>query len=430
MSLQPETVPSSETVPPVDTVPVAVGRRVPSDLRRLFYSSPWMAAVAPVATSTAAYFLAIQVQLLEGNAKVGSLAVVNALASAAAMLTQPIVGVLSDRTRSRFGARRPWMLIGAVIGAVALVTAGLSPNLAVLTVAAMALQFGFNAFQGPFSALMPDRVPERFRGRYATGTGLGIILGAVLGPVVGSLFVDRLLVGYTAVAGIALLAVVVFLLLVPEADNRSEPRRPFAPRAFIAAFWVNPVKYPDFFWGFLGRILLFGSYAMLNTYSLYLAQDYIGLSLAEATRIVPMIMLVSLPGIIIAAAVAGPLSDRMGRRKPIVLVSGLAIALGAVIPFAVPTVIGLTVSTIVVAAGFGAYAAVDQALMSSVLPNPEDHGKDLGVLNIAASLPYTIAPVIAGGVVLATGGYAALYPVVGVVGIIGALAVLPIRGVR
>ncbi|MER5353587.1 MFS transporter [Kitasatospora sp. NPDC002551] len=435
MSVHTDPGPAYDPPPVTGPAPVDVRAgepkgKVPPELRRLFRAAPFVAAAAPVAYAVSTYYAAIQVEHLTPDAKTSNLALINALGAVAAMLAQPIVGVLSDRTRGRYGARRPWMLGGALIGSVALLTAGLAPNVAALTVCVMLVQFGFNASQGPFSALLPDRIPERLRGRYSTGVGLGVLLGSVAGPAVGSAFADDLPLGYALMAGAVLLGIVLFVVLVPERDNRGEPRKPFSPRAFLAAFWVNPVRHPDFFWGFAGRLLLFGGYAMLNTYQLYLAQDYLGLSLDEATRTVPLLGLAALPGVIVATAVAGPLSDRIGRRKPVVLAAGLLITSGALIPLLLPSVLGLALSALVVASGFGAFIAVDQALMSSVLPNPDDFGKDLGVLNLAATLPNTVAPVVAAGVVHAFGSYAALYPVVGVIALLGALSVLPIRSVR
>jgi MFS family permease len=405
------------------------GGKLPGELRRLFRLAPFGAAAAPIAYGVTTYFMAIQAQAMDPDAKVENLALVNTLAAVAAMVAQPVFGVLSDRTRSRRGARHPWMLAGAAIGTLALLTAGLAPDIATLTVCVMVVQFGFNAFQGPFSALLPDRVPERVRGRYATGVGLGTLLGAVVGPILGSLFADAIPLGYASLAGLVALLILLFTTLVPGRDNRGEPRRPFSFGAFLSAFWVNPVRHPDFFWGFTGRILLFGGYYMIQNYALYIAQDYVGLTLDEATSTVPMLGLLGLPGLIVATAVAGPLSDRIGRRKPIVLVAGLVFAAGTVIPYALPTVAGLAAQSVVVALGFGAFAAVDQALMASVLPNPEDYGKDLGVLNLAATLPNTLAPVAAGAIVLAF-GYGPLFLVAGGVALLGALAVLRIRGVR
>lgn len=85
--------------------------------------------------------------------------------------------------------------------------------------------------------------------------------------------------------------------------------------------------------------------------------------------------------------------------------------------------------TFIAGFGFGMFQAVDTALMSEVLPSAKSFAKDLGVVNIAATLPQTLAPGVAGAIVLAL-GYQALFPVAIVLGILGALAVWPIRATR
>ena len=78
----------------------------------------------------------------------------------------------------------------------------------------------------------------------------------------------------------------------------------------------------------------------------------------------------------------------------------------------------------------GAYSAVDFALLTQVLPAPRDRGKDLGVLNIASSLPQVLAPVIAAPIVTGLGGYATLYLVAAAIEVTGAVLVYRIRSVR
>ncbi|MFI6927762.1 MFS transporter [Nonomuraea spiralis] len=422
-------VSSTAPAPPESSGP-GDRRREDRGLRRLFVTVPFVSAAAPLGYAVSAYFLALQVQAIDNAAKVENLTIVNTMSALAAMIIQPLVGVLSDRTRTRFGARAPWMLAGALIGAVGLITAGLSTTVTQLVVVMMAVQLGFNAFQGPLAAILPDRVPSRLRGRYSTLTGLGAIAAAIAGPVLASAFATRIPVGYAGFAGVILLIIVVFVVVNPDTDNRGVARPAFSVPAFLKAFWVNPLRHPDFFWAFLGRVLIFGGYYMVQTFNIYIAQEYIGLSLTEAARLVPLIGLMGLPGFIIAIAVSGLLSDRVGRRKPIVLVGGLIIAASALFPLILPSVAGLMISTVVLTIGFGVFISVDQALVSEVLPSEDDHAKDLGVINIAATLPNTIAPVAAGGIVTIFGGYAALYPVVAIVAGAGALAVLPIKRVR
>ncbi len=403
---------------------------VPVSLRRLFLTVPFVGAAAPLAYATSGYFLPIQVQAIDDGAKVGNLALINTLSACAAMVAQPVIGLLSDRTRTRFGARAPWMVAGAAIGFAALLLAGQASTVALLIVAMMLVQFGFNAFQGPLGAIMPDRVPTRLRGRYSTLIGLGQVLGAILGPVLASLFLSRIPTGYATFSVVVLAVILLFIVLNRDPGNRDLARPPFSAAAFLKAFWVNPVRHPDFFWAFLGRILIFGGYYMALTYSFYIAQDYLGLDAEEAARLTPLLGLAGVPGFLVAIAVSGPLSDRMGRRKPLTLTGGLVISLSALVPLLMPTAAGMFLSAIVATIGFGVFISVDQALVSEVLPSRDDFAKDLGVLNLAATLPNTVAPAAAGAVVSAFGGYGPLYGAVAIITVLGALAVLPIKGVR
>ncbi|MFE3959983.1 MFS transporter [Nocardia sp. NPDC059091] len=359
--------------------------------------------------------------------KVQQLALVNAVVATVSVLTQPVVGVLSDRTRTRFGARTPWMLAGALLGFLGLITAGLSTSVATLLMTASIAYLGFNTFGGPLTAIQPDRVPVDHRGRYSTLAGLGTVIAAILGPVIGAIFATRIPLGYTVIATITLIFSLGFLIANPDADNRNSSRPPLSVTTVLQMFWINPRRHPDFFWVFLGRFLICGGYYMVLTYQLYIAQDYVGLTLTEATQLTPILSLVSLPGFLLALGIAGPLSDRIGRRKPIVLAGGIIIAASALLPIWAPTVGGLIGSTVVLTIGFGTFLAVDQALVTQVLPDADSAAKDLGIINIASTLPSTFAPMVAAAIVTASHGYGTLYPVVAFVAGLGALAILPVK---
>ena len=107
------------------------------------------------------------------------------------------------------------------------------------------------------------------------------------------------------------------------------------------------------------------------------------------------------------------------------MVTGLAL----IVPWVSPTFQSWLIMTFVAGLGFGMFQAVDTALMSEVLPSAKSFAKDLGVVNIAATLPQTLAPGVAGAIVLAF-GYAALFPVGIVLSLLGAFAVWPIKAVR
>ena len=80
--------------------------------------------------------------------------------------------------------------------------------------------------------------------------------------------------------------------------------------------------------------------------------------------------------------------------------------------------------------GNGAYLGVDFALLTQVLPSSGARGKDMGIINIAASLPQIFALGLAFLAVTKLGGYTTLFVMAGVIGILGALSVYRIKSVR
>lgn len=373
--------------------------------------------------------LASQIEGIDPAKKALNLAIVSTVGAFAAMVAQPIAGTVSDRTRSRFGRRAPWMVAGVLIGGLALVGMGSANTIVEIAIAWIIVQIAYNFSQGPLSAILPDRVPHSARGKFAAFSGVGLMLGALGGQIVGAQFVSAIPAGYLTFAGFALIVIVLFIVFNPDRSSTAMPRERFDFVAFLRTFWVSPRKHPDFFWGFTGRLLLYVGYFLVTGYQLYILQDYIGLG-SHAVAYIPLLGVISLAGIVVSTIVAGPLSDRLGRRRIVAVVAGLIMAGGLVVPWVMPTLTGMMVYSLVVGLGFGSYQAVDTALMSEVLPSKEDFAKDLGVLNIAATLPQTVGPAVAGLIVVSFGGYAALFPIGVVIALAGAFAVLPIKSVR
>jgi MFS family permease len=126
---------------------------------------------------------------------------------------------------------------------------------------------------------------------------------------------------------------------------------------------------------------------------------------------------------------SGSWSDRLGRRKVFVTWSGVVMAVGAVVLAAWPTWTAALVAAVILGVGFGVYLSVDFALLTEVLPSARDRAKDLGVINIANSLPQVIAPAIAAPVVKYVGGYPMLYGLAAAVTLLGAVLVRQVRAV-
>ena len=362
-----------------------------------------------------------QITVLDPAAKVGNLALVATIGAFAAMIAQPIAGQISDRTRSRFGRRAPWIVLGALAGGLSLVGLAFAGSFWGILIAWLLVQITYNFAQGPLSAVLPDRVPLKRRGTFSALSGIGLMVGALGGQIIGALFFNSIAVGYVVFAVFALVVLTLFCVFNPDHPSENAPLEPFKLADFLRTFWVNPVKYPDFFWAFTGRLLLYTGYFGITGFQLFILTDYLHVKAPQ--NVIPLLGIVSILGTVIMTVVAGPLSDRLGRRKPFVFGSSVLVGIALVLPWVWPSFTAWLVMTFIMGFGFGAFQAVDTALMSQVLPSAKSFAKDLGVVNIAATLPQTLAPGVAGAIVLAFHGYAALFPVGIVLSILGAVCV-------
>ncbi|WP_162819208.1 MFS transporter [Leifsonia aquatica] len=365
-------------------------------------------------------------------AKAQGLAIISSIGALVTMLLQPIIGVLSDRTRSRMGRRAPWILYGSLVGAVFLVLSSFATTLALLAVLVVLAQAVLNMALNPLGATVADRVVERQRGAVSGLSGLANFLGGIIGAAgAGFAFAYVGLGLYYVIA----VAVVVFcgLFVFVARDNSSldlqtdrlKWRAVFASYAIALRSW-------NFRWVWVARVLIFFGFTVSGALGLYMMQSYItpALSAREASETVPLLQLAGLPLAVVAVLVSGWLSDRIHRRVVFVMIASGLMALSLLIPVFAPTLPGLFAQSIVAYAAFGIYLPVDQALFIDVLPDPEAAGRDLGVAGIATNLGQTLGPVAASLVVTITGGYVGIWLVSFVIVGLGIVAVLPLRNVR
>ena len=172
-------------------------------------------------------------------------------------------------------------------------------------------------------------------------------------------------------------------------------------------------------------------YFVVTAFQLYILTDYIRVPKAEAPGAVLTLTLAAFVPTLIAIAVSGWWSDRIGRRKVFIFAASAIMVLGLLAPVIMPNMTGMIVMSIINGVGFGVYMSVDAALMTEVLPGGgAGAGKDLGILNIATNIPQALSPAIAGVIIGVFGGYPMLF-VFGIVAVVAAAFVLiPIKSVR
>jgi len=349
------------------------------------------------------------------------------------MLIQPVIGLLSDRTRSRWGRRAPWIAAGGVAGAAMVALLPAAPSIAVLVLVYSLALLLVNAGQGPLMATVVDRVPEDRVGSLSTVTGVVVYLGGIGGSVVaGSLFATIGLAAYYPLAVVLLLTTLCFVLLARDRSSRQVTVEPLRTRTFLVSF-VHALGDRDYRWAWVAKVLLFIGFGIANVYAIYMLQSYVrpGLSASEAARIAPLIQLAGLPAAVAGMVVSGRWSDKIGRRKPFVVAASIILSLSFLIPFAWPAVPAMFVQSVLGGFGLGVYIVVDQALFIDLLPQRESAGRDLGVSSLGTNLGQALGPVLAGVIVAASGGaYGPVWLIGFVLVFLAAFVILPIKRVR
>ena len=384
--------------------------------------------------ATSAVLVPQRVAELAPSGKVATLGILTVVSGVLALVANVVFGALSDRTRTRWGRRTPWILGGAVAaGAVQFALPSAGTTVAFVALAVLA-NVAMNAHIAALVALVPDRVPASRRGAVSALYGVGQVLGTVAGQVVGAQYIADTAQGFRVTGVVLVVAALVVVLLAPEPprDAPVGPGRPASPGA-TAASWRAAVAFPrgapDFVWALWGRLLLMVGYFVVASYQLYILTDLLRLDVAEAGRTITAIGLAAAVGALLGAAVAGPLSDALGRRKSLVMVSSLLIGAAMVPPLLAPAPGVVVAAAGLAGLGFGIYLAVDTALMTEVLPSSADHAKDMGILNVANSAGQIVAPGVA-SLVVGVAGYRPLYAVALVLCVASVFCIRPIQGVR
>ncbi|GAA2228791.1 MFS transporter [Promicromonospora sukumoe] len=398
----------------------------------------YVALLTPVIST-----LALRVSALSTpETRAADLALVTGVGAFFAFVANPLAGALSDRTTSRLGMRRPWLLWGVLLGSAGIAIIALAPNIAVVAIGWAVAQTAFNGTQAALQALLPDQVEERLRARVSGWLGIAQNLAPLAGIGIAAWLTAAgagsawLFLLPTALAIVGVLALVAVLK-----DRRLDPAdvEPFHLGRFLGGFWVSPRKHPDFGWAFAGRFLLLFGFALYNSYQVYFLQDRFGMDEPTALGWQLRLMVLQAAVLLLAGSAGGALSDRTGRRKVFVIISTVLAGAGLLVFAFAGAPAHLYLGAALFGAGLGAYFAVDLALVTDVLPNKDtEAAKNMGVFNIANALPQSLAPAMAPALLAigpasadgAGGNYTALFLVGALVAVVGAVSTMFIRGAR
>jgi MFS family permease len=388
----------------------------------------WMAQLTPIQL-----LLPVQVDNVRGTTgdwldSVIAFGIISGVAGLCAIVAYPLSGALSDRTTSRFGRRRPWILGGALAFAISLVVLGFQTTFVGVGIWWSLALTGFCVLTAALTATISDQVPVRQRGFVSGWISAPQAVGTILGLLLVTSVITEQVLGYVALAVLLLVLVAPFLFFVKDAVLPRAQRPKFTAAAIIRGMWVSPRKNPDFAWTLASRILINLGNALGTTLLFYFLQD--GLKLPDPEDSLITLTLVYMVFVVLASLFLGRLSDALGRRKVFVTVAAVLQATAALLLALAPNFTVAIVAAGLLGLGYGCFLSVDQALATQVLPDAADRGKDLGVMNIASAVPQALAPLLGAYVVVALGGFTGLFLLSGLVALLGAATITPIRSVQ
>ena len=324
------------------------------------------------------------------------------------MFFQPWVGARSDRTRSRFGRRKPWLMLGAPLAAVFFILIPVvRANFVLIALAILGTNLGMALFRSPTIAYLGDLFKPQDRSK---ANGVINLMGGLGGAVAlfggGALYKLGVPLPFIIGAGVMLIAIGVVLMAVKEppleetstADHEKQP----SVMDSFRAVWRNADKSGLFL---LGAIFCWfvGWNAMEAFFTLY-ARNVLGIAEGTGTQ-----MLTAFAAMLILFAIpSGLIATRIGRKRTIMIGLG-GMILGLIIGFFVRSATAL----LIVLAAMGAFWAlinINSLPMVYDLGDEKQIGSYTGLYYFASSAAAIAGPVVAGGLVdLAGRNYSVLW---------------------
>ncbi len=373
-----------------------------------------------------------------------------------AVVWQPIVGGLSDRTVTRWGRRRPFIAAGTAGDVLFLAGIALAGSYWWVVLFYFLLQFASNTAQAPYQGLLPDVVPEPQRGQASGYYGIANLAGIAAGTIGAGQLLAHFGRG-AAVASIAVVLVTTMAITVLAVPDRARPvEEPFkSGRELLRKTFGVPLGQRAFVWLMVSRLLILMGFGGLQNFAFFYFENVFFHHHPRETAVAASTLL----GLAIAVAAlvtwpASRISDRVGRR-PVILVAGLVGAAGTLVlvfshhlwmPAGLvdglarllhvpPLAAQATLAGVVIGLGLGAFFSVDWAFIQDVIPAREG-GLYMGFSNIATAGAGIIAVFLGGPLLDAfnagprilglPGGFPIVFAVFGAWFVAGSLSILKV----
>ena len=320
------------------------------------------------------------------------------------LLVQPTVGAISDYTITRWGRRKPYIVIGSILDVVFLIGLATSQTyVAVLAFLAM-LQFSSNFAQGPFQGYVPDLVPAPQVGLASALIGAMQTIGFVIGNgIIAFAYTTGEYVLPLIFLGLVELATAIGTVVWVREGTAAKARNGRSWFAIGKSAWgLDILRERSFVYLVVSRLaFIAGINVLLGFYVVYLTRVF-GFGDQEKAFWVPVIGIVVALFTATATIPSGILSNRVGR-KPLIYAAAAIGSIGLLISGLAPSPEVLLVGATLIGIGSGTFLAVDWALMTDIIPKASS-GRFMGISNLAVALAGPVAALAAGPIIDIVGG--------------------------
>jgi len=338
------------------------------------------------------------------------------------MIVQPIVGYFSDRTWNRFGRRRPYFLVGALLTSTALILMPNAPHLATFIAPMfigggllMIMDASINISMEPFRALVADKLPdEQHTLGFSMQTlliGIGAVVGSWLPYILGNWFgiateaTGRGLVPANVVISFYFGAVVLLTSIIWTVTSTKEYPPDFYREEGESEKIKTTFKIPKTMW----QLLLVQFFSWFALFSMWVfttpavAKHFFGTTDPYSTEYqnagnwVGILFGVYNGVSAIIALLLPKVAARIGRKRT----HALALTIGGLSYlsfYIVPTHQLLIIPMIGIGIAWGSILAMPYAMLANSIP-PRQMGMFMGLFNMSITIPQIVNGIF-GGLIL------------------------------
>ncbi|MGM0214500.1 MFS transporter [Enterococcus sp. AZ109] len=378
-------------------------------------------------------FLPAMIQQIDAANKIQLVALFSTCGMVVAAVSNMVAGYLSDRTRSRFGKRTPWLVGGAAVFMLAMILASLANGIPFLLASWMLGQVALNFIVAPMVAWL-DLAPENGRGT-ASGAygGLGMALGNNGFTIFAAMFLGQFRLGFVIFGTLTFIGTMIAALIVREPSNLDEeisiPKKK-EKTSFKEALTIFPSWSVgrDYYLALIGKLFQGVGNFTVTGYLLFIMTDFLGKGTTDTQQSIQLINTIMLLFGIAMGFIAGPFSDKYKLLKLPVGLSTISLGIGALSMFFLQSDVGILIYGFAAGLGMGIWNSLDNLLNLEVIPDKKRVAFFLGVYNLGNTITQAIAPVLA-AFVISQFSFSAIFIVSFICSMVGGLSILSIKSV-